>query len=187
MATLGPYMPMPLSHHCFLKLNHTLAISTGGYTDTDTGKMITDKTLFYQIDKDEWSIGPDLNMPRIKHSCGVLRLNVTVEVLIVAGGDTTTDDASSEYLIFSNFHVNDSWQSGPRLPKKLEAPSMVSSSDGQSLVLIGGTTITGEKSSMLFKLQCSNLLLTIESCTWQQMLQRIEIPRSGNHFRPLKT
>ena len=174
-ATLGPYMPMSLSHQCFIKINETLAMMAGGYTDK--GKM-TDSTFFYQITSEEWSLGPSLILSRARHPCGILKLNDNnkdkeIEVAVIAGGDTTSDDVSTELLMLNTL-FNDTWQAGPPLPRKLESPAMVSTKDRQGLLLIGGTLMSGERSNLLLKLQCPTI---IEACVWQELPQKLSNPR----------
>ncbi len=160
--------------------NH-LAVSTGGYQQVDENKLqLHQQTFYYHMVEDIWTIGPELILPRAKHGCGVLKLHNDAVAVVVAGGDTPADDVSVEYLLLADSSgtataTGVTWQNGPQLPRKLEAASMAPSTDGLSLILIGGTLMTGKKSGMLLRLGCINAI--IEDCSWEDMQQHLRNPR----------
>ncbi len=176
-AILGPTMPKPLSHHCFVKVNDSLAIAVGGYTKFNQPPLMSASTLYLNIERKMWDLGPNLSLPRASHVCGVLKTTEeeTSKIVVVAGGDTVSHDLSTEILrlVASNFGT-EAWQSGPNIPRKLIDASMVSTSDGKGLILIGGVLYSGYRSKSLLRLECHFI---IAGCNWQELPQQLSIPR----------
>ena len=60
-----PSLPINVSNHCIIRINHTHLMATGGETEDTT----TSKTFFFNIPKKKWESGPQLNLPRKAHAC----------------------------------------------------------------------------------------------------------------------
>ncbi len=183
VAELGPEMPMPLSHHCLVKVDEMLAIVTGGFT---SNKVVSNSSFFFNIAGSNplsWTLAPSLTLPRHSHSCGVLTGANGGPIVIVAGGDTDTDDVSTEFLAMSTSTYGDSaWEPGPNIPLKLEGTSMVATSSHDRLILIGGIKKSGSQSAALIQLECiqfATIGLAFDiACQWTLMDQKLTYPRS---------
>ena len=170
-------MPMPLSHHCLVRINETLAIVTGGFTSNN---MATNNSFYYQISDSSlmtWTLAQSLILPRHSHSCGLLTSAKAVPIVVVAGGDTDIDDVSTELLIFSTGNNDIAWELGPSIPLKLEGTSMVATSNHDRLILIGGIMKSGRRSAALIQLECfqsDNIDIAMKTlCYWTLMDQKL--------------
>ncbi len=183
VAELGPLMPMPLSHHCLVRINETTAIATGGFMSNN---MATNNSFYYQISDSSqmiWTLGQSLILPRHSHSCGVLTSAKAVPIVVVAGGDTDNDDVSTELLVISCEKSDIAWEPGPSIPFKLEGTSMVATSNHDRLILIGGIMKSGRRSSALIQLKClqsDNIDIAMKTaCYWTLMDQKLTQSRLG--------
>ncbi len=179
-VTSGPDLPYAMSRHCLLKIGG-VAILTGGQTEFT---YRSNKTFLLQLrDSNKgWIPGPDLLKGRSGHSCGVLQDSTfhSKQIFVAAGGYV---EKTTELLVLANVNENDSvvinvtgleWMVGPDLPYDLRGASLVTTSDGRNLILLGGHsgTINGEVPTM-FKMGCSML-----ECKWQIMIESLARPRS---------
>ncbi len=169
-TVFGPPMPMPLSHHCLVRINSSLVIIAGGNTDNG---IKSKSTILYDIVQSKWFFGPELSLPRTRHACGNLRTSdandeSSEELIVVTGGDTEISDTNTEILLVPRNHQNGTWQPGPYLPYELDDASMVQTSNQLSLIIIGGIRRSGYRSKTLMKLDCP---LSIEACKCQEMEQ----------------
>ncbi len=184
VAELGPEMPIPLSHHCLIKINESMALLTGGFT---SNRLVSGSSFYYQISgpmSNTWTVAPSLKLPRHSHSCGVLIGAEDVSIMVVAGGDTDSNDVSTEFLAFplDKDSSDIAWASGPDIPLKLEGTSMVSTSSRDRLILMGGIKQNGQQSSAMIQLSCW-LFANIDaipfenSCTWTVIEQKLTLSR----------
>ena len=183
VAELGPVMPMPLSHHCLVKINETTAIATGGFTSNN---IATNNSFYYQISDSSpmtWTLGQSLILPRHSHSCELLTSTNAVPIVVVAGGDTDNDDVSTELLVISTEKGDIVWELGPSIPLKLEETSMVATSNHDRLILIGGIMKSGKRSAALIQLEClesDNIDIAMKTaCYWTLMDQKLTQSRLG--------
>ena len=186
VAELGPEMPLPLSHHCLVKIDESLAVVTGGFTSDN---LMTDGSFYYQISSQTWTLAPSLALPRHSHSCGVLRSLTdgadAVPIVVVASGDTEVDDVSTEFLAFPHSNqqtIDNAWTEGPDIPLKLEGTSMVATSSHDRLILIGGIEKNGQRSSAMLQLNCLlfsniNTIFFKHLCYWTLMEQKLTLSR----------
>lgn len=99
-------LPEKLSSLCALMLNPNKVMVIGG----NIGKFVgSPKTFILDIDKKEWSEGPELNHGRYYHSCACLKNQGEVRGVVVAGGWNSTRLRSVEIL---NLEEN-VWRLGP--------------------------------------------------------------------------
>ena len=84
--------------NCLVRINSTTIMSTGGSSvlTSDDGMVEntdrTRETSFYNSDKDTWTEGPKMNLPRHGHSCALMTFfnpssGTTVKAVVVAGGN----------------------------------------------------------------------------------------------------
>ena len=137
--TVGRYpdLPKPVSDHCLVRINETLLLSIGG-TNTRLASGVTGSTHILDIDLSRWREGPDLNLPRYGHSCGVIRQRNgpdgnLVATVVVVGGFNGGPLSSVEVL---SFESPTRWIKGPELPFSAFLSTLVEL-EGE-VVLVGG-------------------------------------------------
>ena len=132
--------PEVIHGHCLVKVDSTLLMSIGG-VNTGYYPDSTANTYFFNILDNKWTPGPQLRIPRVHHSCGImnwknLETGIPEKVVVVAGGaDQSSSRLNSVELLFLD-DVLSGWTTGPNLPKTAEASTMVEFQDG--VILIGG-------------------------------------------------
>ncbi len=158
----GPEMPtLPIFGHCFIKVNDSLAIMAG---EAEASSTFSNETNFYSILESNWTTsGPELDQARAYHSCGIIKIFETYHAVVTGGRNP--DDASealtsTEILDMSNNETT--WTTGLNLPRGIQQAQMVASSDGGSLVLLGGF----QGLTATIKLDCSG---GPEACQWLEL------------------
>ena len=134
----GPQLPIDVLGHCVVNISKNgleMFMMIGGFNNYIGD---TNKTFIYGVTFG-WIDGPDLNIPRRVHACGILNVNDT-RYVVVTGGASKQAEQSVEILDLNN--IEQGWVSGPYLPKPLFAHSMVSTEN--SLVIIGGIESSGD-------------------------------------------
>ena len=135
----------------------------GGSTFS-TGVENNEKTWIFNLNYGNWTRGPNLNIPRRSHACGVLH-----GAIIVTGGfqpDPPFALKSTEILDLN--HPNQ-WILGIDLPKPLYSHSLIVSQE--TLIIVGG--VADEiRNPNLYELKCND-----EECFWRQMVQKLKYGR----------
>ena len=159
----GIDLPMPLTGHCIVAINSTTLMLIGGY-DGDTFRNDT-----YFLEFGLWRKGPDLQIARDTHTCGIIQDTETFEeYLVVAGGSTSYDTLDSvEVLSLKN---GKEFFEGLRMPNSLARHNMVRYND--SLLAIGGYD-GGYYSSAIYELKCQYV------CSWTTKSQNLRYPMAG--------
>ncbi len=67
----GTQMPFKVGGHCFVKVLAGLAIAIGGIKSLNQPASFS--TLYYNIREEVWLDGPQLNVNRAGHACGVVQ------------------------------------------------------------------------------------------------------------------
>ena len=77
--TEGPPLPKPLANHCVTQWNSTHLIVAGGYEPGNFTSPFTNETYsieikrnaveLFNIETNEWTVGPNMNSARASHSC----------------------------------------------------------------------------------------------------------------------
>ena len=106
------------------------------------------KTLFFHVAENRWISGPELNVARRYHSCGIMnwknpKSNSVEQVVVAAGGQTVRrfsgDQLGLQLSSVEQLFVEDlksGWTIGPDLPFNISTAAIVEFEDG--LVLVGG-------------------------------------------------
>ncbi len=130
----APDLPVTVGAHCLLKLNDSTAFLIGGIT---VGK----KTFFLDINTDlgqevfDFAPGPEMSTGRFAHVCGMMTNPGDGSDAVVAaiGGFNAGGLASTDLWIVGS----DKWIPGPDIPEATQYSSLVSSSNGKSLFVVG--------------------------------------------------
>ena len=154
----GLDLPMPLTGHCIIAIDNTTIMLIGGFD----GENFRKETYF--LESGFWRQGPDLQIARDTHTCGILKDTDTFEeYLIVAGGSTSYDTLDSvEMLPLRNAQ---NFYAGPRMPNSLARHNMVQYRN--SLLAIGGYD-GGYYSSAIYELACTS------TCSWTTRTERLK-------------
>ncbi len=172
----GPYLPMSVDRHCFIRLNDTIGFLIGGRGNLNG-------TWFYDIDKEQWSTGPQLSIGRELHVCNwiVDSTNVSIVQMVVfasagrlgLGPDNNYWLFTTELLTMAAFEGDHLWTSGPDIPIGLAMATTVVTLDRKMAIIVGGNT--GEAlSHFLYTFHCANL-----NCQWGLLSQELDIARQG--------
>ena len=161
-----PNLPSPVYGHCMVAINDTVLLSMGGYTS----QGYISKTYFFNSEMNEWSPGPDLNIPRGYLSCATVNWKNPSDgqlekVVVVAGGDNGQYMSSVELLYINN--LSRGWQYGPQLPYSVANSVLVEYKD--TVVLVGGDG-TGVDGKHLYQLSSPD-------GPWNEMEQTLPIKK----------
>ena len=74
---------------------------------------------------------------RYYHSCGTFQLEDDGNIILVAAGGVGGSQISTEILQFQSHSWSDNWEYGPDLIEPCWYSSMVTSPDGQGVILLG--------------------------------------------------
>ena len=161
----GPDLPKIAYQHCLVMVNSSTAMLIGG-------QQIKPETWFYNFDNayQGWTRGPDLNVGRVRHACGVIKdsADESKTIVVVAGGEFTK---SSEILVVNSQPLT--WIIGPEMPNAINDASGIAAPDGKSFYFVGGNNWdrSGYEDA-IYKLQCRNT-----NCTWTKMFQELKVAR----------
>ncbi len=130
-----------------------------------------------------WKVQPPLALGRYKHSCGALRHGNVRVVLAVAGithqqinnavGDTVETLMVTE-VGEGDYQVATGWQFTGKLPIPLSETACATPSDQASFYVIGGTTLSDEASSFVFRFSCSDI--ANRQCHWTKVEFELQMP-----------
>uniref|UniRef100_A0A0K2T8D9 Uncharacterized protein n=1 Tax=Lepeophtheirus salmonis TaxID=72036 RepID=A0A0K2T8D9_LEPSM len=122
----GPNLPYGIAHHCALNINSNTTMIIGG----EIQNQISPRTFIYDWKFETWRSGPELNIGRKFHSCGL-----HLGKVIITGGENEEGKALNVTEIFDPF-LNKIFF-GPRLNHSITKAAMVSLNSNE-LYLIGG-------------------------------------------------
>ncbi len=168
----GPNLPKKSLAPCLVSFN-TTAMLIGGYPAPE------DKTWTYNFMREnkDWVAGPDLNTGRSNHACGILKdsFDEGQTIVVLAGGIINRDSStnglkSTEILVLGS----DQWWAGPDLKYHIDDASGVTTPDGKSFLLVGGTNYDKnyKLEDTIFKLKCHNL-----ECMWTEDDKKLQVGR----------
>ena len=181
-STVGPEPPTDSSGICITAVNDSLILQTGGENSSN-------KSYFFDIDKNKWYEGPDMPHGKYYHACGTFKSagHSQRTVAIVAGGQNIfylnstyildidnqkwekgMDQYYNRYFKFLHFSIL-----GPNLPLKIQDGKILSSPSGQGAIFIGGKSEMGHHAEM-YKLTFN---VKAGSFEWFLMEQHLNIPR----------
>ncbi len=131
-----------------------------------------------------WTKLQNLLYGRSRHVCGVLKDANEEEALVVAGGSLAgsvdVHDATNyvEMLVLTTANTQmKAWDMGPNLPIPLVHAASATTSDGQTLYVIGGKGGDDSSSKSIFKLGCSSLTADLDQdCVWTKVLHELKMP-----------
>ncbi len=123
----GPEVPQGAARGCVVSINSTTLAFLG------TGIKASKIVYFYNMESGEYTQGPDMEVERYFHSCGILTASDGSKKLVVAGGYL---EKSVEIMDLDSV----TWTDKFNLGKYIWSSAMVPSVDGHSLILIGGNT-----------------------------------------------
>ncbi len=173
----GPDLPEKLQGHCLVMVTKhgDHAVILGGKSSTVVENKTWHLTDIHQDDHQSWTQGPDMNVARVSHLCGMLKDTVTNQsVIIVAGGSIdygAAGIASVEYLWIDQNRL----ENGSSLPIGLSSASSIVTPDSLSMVIIGGTTDVDIMNDRLYICSMSD-----GDCPWTLMEQRLSNLRANS-------
>ncbi len=175
----GSLLPIhSLSQHCLEKINTNTALLIGG-ENYHIG--VDGMSWFYKLNSTARSwLGPQLNIARSRHACGVLRDKTmpnssAVRLVVAAGGqvdDNTVTDSVEVLFLEDEGDIHNSepsWMlSSEPMPVKTASAATATTSDQLHMFVIGGTSSLVDfemGSTSIFVLSCSG-----ETCrTWSKL------------------
>ena len=124
----GPNLPGTFASHCILMVNTSTAMLIGNSIGWQQ------ESWFYNFEGQEtgWILGPDLNIGRSSHACGLIKDSESTGMMLViaAGGE---DERSTESFVLGTHE----WIMGPDLPYDVILNG-VSTPDQKTMLLLGG-------------------------------------------------
>jgi len=160
-------LPMGLQGHCNIMLNSSHYMVTGGIDYTNSRMS---GTRIFDLNKKEWSVGPNMQRQRYSHGC--VRMIVGGKPIIWVTGGFDDSQRYSEYLDVDQ--LNQGWKSGPNLPYPLTSHRMVASEDLKNVYITVGS---GRRSDgEILETQCSGS--TPDTCAFKPLASDIRINRS---------
>ena len=104
-VSYGPNLPTAVNAHAMTKINDTVSLLTGGWTNTNSAQ-----TWYYNHDTESFTSGPDLLDGRRYHGSAMNVDKVTkAKIVVVAGGCC---EWNTNYLDTTEILVNGQWQAG---------------------------------------------------------------------------
>ncbi len=123
------------------------------------------------------SVGPDLNVPRYGHSCGLVKLGQDGgQAAIVTGGLPPSGESwknilSTEVLLIPDIKELE-WSSGPDFPNAASFKSSAVSAPDGTLVVTGGSD-KDASTSYIFQLDCTEGP-TVQDCVWHKLKSELK-------------
>merc|ERR1711860_49011 len=166
----GKDFPVTIYWHCSFKINSTHALVTGGHQDGPTSAS----TWFVDLTTTTFTAGPMMTSRRRDHACSTLQLGRKTFGVVAGGYYNGNYLDSTEW----NDLEEDSptWTEGPKLPRGLESPTLVESTQGT--YAMGGYDDDYNSRSEVLHLDCSGD--QIQSCQWQEMPEKLEVGRNDH-------
>ncbi len=161
----GPNLPETVAKHCLVKLNSSTAMMIGGDNELDPVKR---KTFFLDIQTGRSLPGPELNMARCWHKCGVLLDpgDGNHQVVLAAGGLNGDYLKSTEMWVVGS---NQGWTEGPDLPVHINHAEEVVVNNVNKLLVVG----CGEPETMMYLFEHD----WNEGWIWSKLDQELSMPR----------
>ena len=170
-SRLGPSMPINLAWHCMVSVNETTIMVIGGFSTGIPGR--SPRTFLFNLDNNQWSNGPDLNIGRSSHSCAMVHDQHDGLPLVIVTGGWNGSDVLDSYEIWNP--VDNHWFINGQLTKPLRGQRFVSGLDGhKSAILLGGSGANsglGNEDS-IYKFKCQE-----RKCIWTLMKQKLKLAR----------
>jgi len=160
-ATVSVDLPIPLESHSISAVNSTTSFISGGFTD---GNSYSKKTWYYDHATMNFHPGPDLREGRYGHASSVITYG-KMEIIVITGGKGD----GYETLDSTELLIDEEWQQGPPMPKKIKGHSMISY-NGDAYA-IGGKSPDGYEKA-IYRLSCPN-----QECQWTTLQQELKTPR----------
>ncbi len=148
----GPDLPVAIHAGCAVKINATTGLVMGG-------QQIN--TYYFNIDKEEWHLGPPLGKTRTSQACGLIEdlADRSIHYVIFAGGRMKATDILQIGA--------DEWEQGPEFPNSQNWGShMTAAPDGKTLYLSGGS-YNGRRNNLIYRIRCTNGF--VDGCQWERM------------------
>ncbi len=181
----GPDLPLALGSHCLVKLNSSTAMLIGGHDGRDSkNNNYNSKSSTYFLDiptsgqsgASVWRRGPDLNIARHAHSCGVLTNpgDGNHQVVVVAGGfrDSYVTLSSTEMWVVGS---SQGWIKGPDMPQDTVVfiiyAAGIKTPDGKAFLFVGNNYAPKK----IFRFEYS-----LDGWKWTKLDQELQVPRSGH-------
>ena len=102
-VSYGPDLPTAVYRHAMTKINGTVSLLSGGWTNTNSASA---KTWYYNHDTETFTSGPDLLEGREKHGSAINVDKVTkAKIVVITGG-------RNPYLDSTEMLINGQWQTG---------------------------------------------------------------------------
>ncbi len=185
VAEPGPRLPYPRTWGCFVKLNSSHAILSGG-TQIWSECIQSTTSLVYDIDNKVWIQGPDIVIGRRILDCALVQdldPNTAAPYVIMAGGYKYCWEYNG-YLLSTEILTQDghdmSWVLGPDLPgqfEQTETYAMITTPDQKGALLMGGRKMITrelyvEKKDMAI-IRCQRAV-----CVWTMLAAELKTGRS---------
>ena len=104
-VSYGPNLPTAVRQHAMTKINGTVSLLSGGWTD---GNTYSAKTWYYNHDTEAFTSGPDLLEGRRYHGSATNVDKVTkAKIAVITGGSYKNDAMDSTEML-----INGQWQTG---------------------------------------------------------------------------
>merc|ERR1711860_314664 len=168
----GKDFPTTVYGHCAIKINSTHGLVIGGKQDGSYSAS----TWFVDLTTTTFTPGPPMKIKRMYHGCTTFNLG-TKTFGIVGGGLNNGKEVrldSTEIIDLDQNHPP--WTEGPNLPRRLNYVTLVETTQGT--FAIGGRGNDMKYRAEVLKLECPGD--QIQSCQWQEMKEKLEVPR-GEH------
>ncbi len=190
----GPYLPKSIRHHCLELIGANVALLFGGEIfvhglGDSLSTWIETLTWSVNLETMSWTLLTQMNVPRWKQSCSVLRDPSTDRTIVVAAGgnmithelthDKTKASKSVELLVLNDDDVNENihlrsrseWQHGPEMPVGLRDAPSTTSADQLRMYVTGGSqglvgSVDWNTLSTIFELQCPGM-----QCMWRTVYE----------------
>ena len=143
-----------------VKINEESFMVIGGSEFSD-GRKNSKKTWIFNLNQNNWERGPNLNVPRRSHACGVLS-----GAVIVTGGFQPFRPYALKSTEILDLQNPNQWILGIDLPKPLYSHSVIVSQN--SFIIIGGVA-KEIRNKNLYELKCND-----EECFWSEMVQKLK-------------
>ncbi len=170
-TVLGPDMPAPMRHGCFVKINSTTAIAFSG--QIDSAMNLNPFSFYYSFQQRIWSTAPTVQSVRERAACGLVEDTVSSNrYVIMAGGQAPTMTSLNTISTVELLIVGSgSWFFGPS-PRNVgfSKSAIATTLDGKTAFLYGGFVASFSKvqGREIFKFQCSNA-----NCQWEKVPQTL--------------
>jgi hypothetical protein len=159
-----PSLPVTIWAHCMVTVNSTTVMAIGGWQHG----QISGKTFFFTFGEESWTEGPKLKKKRLFLSCGKIRRNKEMSIIVAGGYNDVSSYLSSVEILDEG---SNEWQTGPELPFGIYRSKMVEDQNG-GVVLIGGKSSSVSNIDTLYHLPHVG-----QDAVWTKMEQKVKIGR----------